>query len=314
MLLNDNELLNRFNLHYNSLLKYTTLNSNDGMTIGDGSFMKTVHMHMPTRQAKSYIDSLLAFWPGLQVMKGDIKGAIKMHETLYQIVKKHGFLPEAVLFDHSAHWVSHPLRPEFLESTYYLYKATNDDYYLEIAKNALNHLEDHCRVSCGYAAINDVRTKSNEDRMDSFVLAETFKYFFLIFAEDKDMLFNLEEFIFTTEAHLLPINLKAYARNFKNSGKKGAQVQKYHTQMNSIETSCPSLNFQFNSKDMPIAIKNFRDSVTQNSQDCDQTTSAIQRDQYIEKTKNMPLHAVDFVAGRKEHMEILAKMGKLDKK
>ena len=49
-------------------------------------------------------------------------------------------------------------------------------------------------------------------------------------------------------------------------------------------------------------------------EDGDQTTSAIQRDQYIEKTKNMPLHAVDFVAGRKEHMEILAKMGKLDKK
>lgn len=265
---------------------------------------------MPTRQAKSYIDSLLAFWPGLQVMKGDIKGAIKMHETLYQIVKKHGFLPEAVLFDHSAHWVSHPLRPEFLESTYFLYKATNDDYYLEIAKKALNHLEDHCRVSCGYAAINDVRTKSNEDRMDSFVLAETFKYFFLIFAEDKDIIFNLDEFIFTTEAHLMPINLKMYAGNFKKPTRTG-DVQKYYTEMNSLETSCPSLSYQFSSKEMPKAIKSFRDSVTQNSPDCEQKPSFIQRDEYVHNARNMPLRAVDFVAGRKEHMEILAKMGNL---
>jgi mannosidase alpha-like ER degradation enhancer 3 len=114
---------------------------------------------MPTRQAKSYIDSLLAFWPGLQVMKGDIKGAIKMHETLNQIVKKYDFLPEAVLFDYSVHWAGHPLRPEFLESTYYLYKATHDEYYLEVAKKALNQLEKYSRVRCGYAAFTDVKSK-----------------------------------------------------------------------------------------------------------------------------------------------------------
>lgn len=43
--------------------------------------------------------------------------------------------------------------------------------------------------------------------MDSFVLAETFKYLFLLFAEDSDMLLNIDEFLFTTEAHLLPLTL-----------------------------------------------------------------------------------------------------------
>lgn len=213
MLLGDNELLQRFNRHYESLVKYNTLSANDGMNIGDGAFMKTVPMHQPSRQSKSYIDSLLAFWPGLQVLKGDIKGAIKMHETLYQIVKRYDFLPEAVLFDHSAHWVGHPLRPEFLESTYFLYKATNDDYYLHIARRALNQLETHARVKCGYAAISDVRTKANEDRMDSFVFAELFKYFYLIFSEEKDVLFDLDEFVFTTEAHMLPIKMADYTQN-----------------------------------------------------------------------------------------------------
>ena len=68
---------------------------------------------------------------------------------LYKIVKKHDFLPEAVLFDHSVHWSNHPLRPEFLESTYYLYRATKDNHYLQIAKDIVNHIEKHARVKCG---------------------------------------------------------------------------------------------------------------------------------------------------------------------
>ena len=144
-------------------------------------------------------------------MKGDIKSAIKMHENLHQIVKKHDFLPEAVLFDYSVHWSSHPLRPEFLESTYYLYKATNDNYYLQVAKNMLEQLEKHSRVKCGYAAFADVKTKRHEDRIDSFVYAETFKYFYLMFAEDDEMLFDMNDFLFSTEAHLLPLHMKTYS-------------------------------------------------------------------------------------------------------
>jgi mannosidase alpha-like ER degradation enhancer 3 len=47
-------------------------------------------------------------------------------------------------------------------------------------------------------------------RMDSFVLAETFKYLFLLFAYPADLVLDLDEFLFTTEAHLLPLSL---ARN-----------------------------------------------------------------------------------------------------
>ena len=47
-------------------------------------------------------------------------------------------------------------------------------------------------------------------RMDSFVLAETFKYLFLLFADSSDLVLDLDEFLFTTEAHLLPLSL---ARN-----------------------------------------------------------------------------------------------------
>jgi mannosidase alpha-like ER degradation enhancer 3 len=46
-----------------------------------------------------------------------------------------------------------------------------------------------------------------EDRMDSFVLAETFKYLYLLFAEESDLILDVSNFVFTTEGHLLPLSL-----------------------------------------------------------------------------------------------------------
>ena len=50
-------------------------------------------------------------------------------------------------------------------------------------------------------------------RMDSFVLAETFKYLYLMFAEEEDILLPIDDFIFTTEAHLIPLNLSTISTN-----------------------------------------------------------------------------------------------------
>ena len=44
-------------------------------------------------------------------------------------------------------------------------------------------------------------------RMDSYVLAEMFKYLYLLFAEKEDLIIDIDDFIFTTEAHLLPLTL-----------------------------------------------------------------------------------------------------------
>ena len=43
--------------------------------------------------------------------------------------------------------------------------------------------------------------------MDSFVLAETFKYLYLLFSEESDRILDIHNFVFTTEAHLLPLSL-----------------------------------------------------------------------------------------------------------
>ena len=43
--------------------------------------------------------------------------------------------------------------------------------------------------------------------MDSFVLAETFKYLYLLFEEEENLSIDLSQYIFTTEAHILPLSL-----------------------------------------------------------------------------------------------------------
>lgn len=43
--------------------------------------------------------------------------------------------------------------------------------------------------------------------MDSYFLAETLKYLYLLFTEDKDIVINLDNYILTTEAHLIPLSL-----------------------------------------------------------------------------------------------------------
>jgi hypothetical protein len=63
----------------------------------------------------------------------------------------------------------------------------------------LDSLVRYCRVDAGYAALKDVRTKEKKDEMESFFLAETLKYLYLLFAPPETM--DLTKSVFNTEAH-----------------------------------------------------------------------------------------------------------------
>lgn len=66
-----------------------------------------------------------------------------------------------------------PLRPELVESTYMLYRATKDDTYLSFGERVIYDIANRTKVSCGLSALENVETGDPEDRMHSFVLAET---------------------------------------------------------------------------------------------------------------------------------------------
>ena len=57
----------------------------------------------------------------------------------------------------------------------------------------------YCRNDVGYTALKSVITKEKSDSMQSFLFAETFKYFYLLFASPRTLDFN--SVIFNTEAH-----------------------------------------------------------------------------------------------------------------
>jgi len=91
------------------------------------------------------------------------------------------------------------LRPENIESVYYLYHFTKDKKYLEMGNTYYESLVKYCKVEGGFTSLKSVITKEKGDNMESFFLAETMKYFYLLFAPDEKIDWN--KVIFNTEAH-----------------------------------------------------------------------------------------------------------------
>lgn len=93
------------------------------------------------------------------------------------------------------------LRPEAIESIFILYRITGDTSLLDSAWTMFQAIEKATRTPIAHAGVSDVRNKTPRklDRMESFWLAETLKYFYLIFSEPD--LVSLDEYVLNTEAH-----------------------------------------------------------------------------------------------------------------
>ncbi|XP_013105226.2 mannosyl-oligosaccharide alpha-1,2-mannosidase IA isoform X2 [Stomoxys calcitrans] len=97
------------------------------------------------------------------------------------------------------------LRPETVESYLVLWRLTHDQKYRDWGWDAVQALEQHCRTPHGYSGIKNVYQDApqKDDVQQSFFLAETLKYLYLLFSDDS--LIPLDEWVFNTEAHPLPI-------------------------------------------------------------------------------------------------------------
>jgi ER degradation enhancer, mannosidase alpha-like 2 len=131
--------------------------------------------------------SLEAYWPGLLSLFGHTSAAMKTLHNYHTVWKQYGFLPEFYNIPNAeagANRENYPLRPELIESVMYLYRATGDPYLLEVGEDMLRSIEYSAKTTCGYATIKNVRDHRKEDRMESFFLAETTKYLYLLFDPD----------------------------------------------------------------------------------------------------------------------------------
>jgi mannosyl-oligosaccharide alpha-1,2-mannosidase len=94
------------------------------------------------------------------------------------------------------------LRPEAIESVFILYRVTGRQDLLETAWDMFTAIDKATSTELANSAVSDVTAKEKPevaDKMESFWLGETLKYFYLIFSEPG--LISLDEFVFNTEAH-----------------------------------------------------------------------------------------------------------------
>lgn len=138
---------------------------------------------------------------------------------------------------------------ELIESAMYLYKATGDPTFMQLGRDAVESIDKISRVNCGFATVSfnlvhqsqilfktyvykheiftspllmkvkDVRDHKLDNRMESFFLAETIKYLYLLFDPENflhnsgtefelggpqgDCILGAGGYIFNTEAHPL---------------------------------------------------------------------------------------------------------------
>jgi mannosidase alpha-like ER degradation enhancer 2 len=146
--------------------------------------------------------ALAAFFPAALALSGDMERARKLEDSSYKMWTTFGIEPE--MMDYSTMKVVSPgyeLRPEVIESAYYLYYFTRDRKYLQMGQTFFADLTKYCRTPAAYAALSNVETKTQRDDMESFFFAETLKYLYLLLG-DPDRL-DLSKIVLNTEAHPL---------------------------------------------------------------------------------------------------------------
>jgi mannosidase alpha-like ER degradation enhancer 2 len=159
------------------------------------------HADMNTgKRTKTWYGALDAFFPAVLVLAGEVERAAQLQESCFKMWDAHGIEPEQ--FDYTAMKAAAPrffLNPEIFESTYYLYVATGDPYYQKMGQALFDSLKKYCRLPGGYCELKNVITKERSDRMESYFLAETLKYLYLLFAHPEAL--DFKSVVFNTEAH-----------------------------------------------------------------------------------------------------------------
>ena len=136
---------------------------------------------------KVIAQSLDCFIPGMKTLLGEVEDAMKTHLNYYSVFNKFNGWPEFYSINQQAPIQGRegfPLRPEFIESTLYLYQATGDPILLEMGAEFLFAINNTARTNCGFATVDSVVTGKRADRMESFYIAETLKYLYLLFDPD----------------------------------------------------------------------------------------------------------------------------------
>ena len=193
-LFNDRECGEMYRTSIASVNKYVADETPNGLWYG------RVDMSTGQRNGTNF-GSLHAFLPGVLAMGGDLDRAARLQESAFKMWTANGIEPESFNYvTMKAVGEGYQLRPEIMESAYYLSHYTHDPKYLEMGRTMFADLRQHCRTETGYTVLRSVVTKEKGDLQHSFLLAETLKYLYLLFNPSA---LKFDDVIFNTEAHPL---------------------------------------------------------------------------------------------------------------
>lgn len=193
LLFGDRDCKQAWEIHNKAIKKYLLTE------VTSGWYFTRVNMKSG-RETDPYYGALDAFYAGILALSGDTATARNIQTGNYHMWTKFNLEPEEFNFrTNSVLYPNYPLRPENIESCFYLYRKTRDQTYLRMGQQMVHDILTNCRTEAGFAEIKNVMTLELTDSMESFFLAETMKYAYLLFAPEKTI--DLGKVVFNTEAH-----------------------------------------------------------------------------------------------------------------
>jgi mannosyl-oligosaccharide alpha-1,2-mannosidase len=203
-------------------------------TMGVDTFVGTVKANAP----EDHLSYLSFFLPGLialgsrafeQESQEYLSLAISLAETAarWHNATRSGLMGDSYDVRNGILELQDPsfkLRPEFIESCFYLWRLTGDEKWRDIGWSIFHSISINCRATHGFGELRNVNFPEMgiADVQDSYLLAETFKYAFLLFSDSE--LMPLDQYVFTTEGHpLRPFDQEWLAEHY--SGKNGYRIK-----------------------------------------------------------------------------------------
>ncbi|KAK5704675.1 hypothetical protein LTR17_021677 [Elasticomyces elasticus] len=191
----------------------------------------------------TWIDNLSAYYPGLLALAGEVDEGVESHMLFSALWTRYSALPERWQVGSGGidvnfrHWAG---RPEFVESTWYLFQATKDPWYLHVGEMVIRDVRRRCWAKCGWADLSDVVGGEQRDRMESFFLGETAKYLYLLFDEEHPLNKGDRAVVFSTEGHPLVIPERLRARSYGDGKVKAARPAQEVAENARSPPTCPA--------------------------------------------------------------------------
>jgi hypothetical protein len=193
ILFNDQDCRRMWEDSLAAINKYLADQRSSGLWYGQAD------MNTGARTTTAY-GALDAFFPAVLALSGDTDRAARLQDSGYTMWNLAGVEPDQLNYaTMKIEDAEYPLRPEIIESTYYLYHYTHDPKYLAMGQTYYRSLVQYCRTPIAFAALKNVEIKQQTDDMESFFFAETLKYLYLLFAPPSAL--DFDSIVFNTEAH-----------------------------------------------------------------------------------------------------------------